>query len=364
MHEQYLYRQIAGSLRQDILRGRLHPGDRLPGIREMTVQWGCTQGTVQKAYQDLVQQGLVVSRPGQGTHVAAGALPRADAPLRIAGLVHRAESFLLEVLTAGFTPAEAEQAVRLALDRWRTLADTPPEYAQSELRFVGSHDPAVALLAARASEIAPGFMLHVSFTGSLGGLMALARGEAAIAGSHLWDEETDTYNAPFVRRLLPGRRIALLTLAHRSLGLLSRPDDARPLAALSDLTEPKVRFVNRQRGSGTRVWLDAQLRRHGIDTTRVVGYGDEVSTHGEAAMVVAEGRADVGLAVQAAAIAYGLRFAALTQERYDLVVPAEIWDTPGIQSLWQWLRGASAIAAIDALGGYDTTHIGEVEWVE
>ncbi len=362
--EAHLYQQIAESLRQEILRGDLAPGDRVPGIREMTLRWGCTPGTVQKAYQELTHQGLIVSRPGQGTHVADSPARRAEAPLRWASLVHRAESFLLEVLTTGYTPAEVERAFLAALDRWRVVSARAVVASSHTLRFVGSHDPALALVATKVPLIAPGYGLDVAFAGSLGGLMALARGEADLAGSHLWDQETDTYNAPFVRRLLPGRRVALLTLAYRRLGLVVPPGNPLGIVGLEDLARPGIRFVNRQPGSGTRVWLDAQLGRHGVAARDIQGYRDELSTHGEVALTVAEGRADVGLAVEAAARAYGLDFLLLTRERYDLVVPAEAWSSAAMAALREWLQGSEAKAAIAELGGYDVEATGSVEWVE
>ena len=330
----------------------------------MTVRWGCTPGTVQKAYQELTHQGLIVSRPGQGTHVATSPARRAEAPLRWASLVHRAESFLLEVLTTGYTPAEAERAFLAALDRWRVLSSRPAASDATCLRFVGSHDPALALVATHMPEIAPGYGLDVAFAGSLGGLMALARGEADLAGSHLWDQETDTYNAPFVRRLLPGRRVALLTLAYRRLGLVVPPGNPLGLVGLEDLTRPGLVFVNRQRGSGTRVWLDAQLGRRRVSSGSIQGYRDELMTHGEVALAIAEGRADAGLAVEASARAYGLDFLLLTRERYDLVVLAETWSSAPLEALREWLLAPEARAAIADLGGYDVEATGQVEWIE
>ena len=169
------------------------------------------------------------------------------------------------MLSAGYTIAETENGFRAALDRWRALSSPSASTGENVLRFAGSHDPAISLVAARFGELSPGWTLSLAYAGSLGGLIALAEGKADIAGSHLWDEESDTYNAPFVRRLLPGRRVALLTLAHRRLGLITPPGNPRRLSSLADLAQAGVRFINRQRGTGTRVWLDAQLaaRRDG-----------------------------------------------------------------------------------------------------
>ncbi len=360
-----LYLQIADAIRQDLLAGRLHPGDLLPPVREMAARWNCTPGTVQQAYKELAQLGLVVSRAGQGTRVGA-ALPAADpgqGPLRHAALVHQAEAFLLEVLAAGHTPAAAESAFRTALDRWRAMSQEVSGATATVLRFVGSHDPAISWLASRFPQLCPGCTLEVAFPGSLGGLIALAEGKADLAGSHLWDAESDTYNAPFVRRLLPGRRVALLTLARRRLGLIAPPGNPAGLADIADLARPGVRFVNRQRGTGTRVWLDAQLARQGILSEAIAGYDREASTHAEVAGAVAEGRADAGLGVEAAALTYGLGFVLLTTERYDLVIPAAAWETAPVQALSAWLHTEGARAAIDVLGGYETAETGQVVWV-
>ena len=114
MDKNYLYHQIAESIRQEILHETLCPGDRLPSVRQMAARWDCTIGTIQRAYEELARQGLVVSRPGQGTHVAAAISAAAETPLRRASLVHRAEGFLLEALTAGYTATEVDLALRLA----------------------------------------------------------------------------------------------------------------------------------------------------------------------------------------------------------------------------------------------------------
>ncbi len=301
MEETFLYRQIADVVRREILQGALKPGDRLPSVRTMMTQWNCTIGTVQRAYQELVRQGLVTSRAGQGTRVVEKLPMLNEIPLRKAALIHRAEAFLLEVLTAGYTPSDVEEAVRQALDRWRVVEQEISRPASQTLRFIGSHDLAVAWLASHFSEIVPGYALQLSFTGSLGGLIALAEGKADLAGSHLWDEETDTYNIAYVRRLLPGKAVALVNLAYRRLGLILTVGNPENIHSISDLARPGLRFVNRQSGSGTRVWLDAALHKFQIDPNGIAGYGLETSTHLEVARTVAEGIADVGLGLEASA---------------------------------------------------------------
>ena len=193
--------------------------------------------------------------------------------------------------------------------------------------------------------------------------MALARHEADIAGAHLWDVETDTYNQPFIRRLLPGQRIALLTLADRRMGLIVAPGNPLDMRNLPDITKPDVRFINRQSGAGTRVWLDAQLHALELSPADIDGYANEALTHSEVASAVNEGRADVGLGIEAAALAYGLDFVPLTVERYDLVIPEDQWERPPVQALATGLKMDELKAAIDGLGGYDISRTGTVEWV-
>lgn len=363
MAKDHLYHQIAEAIRQEILHENLQPGDRVPSVRDMAAQWHCTIGTVQRAYEELGRQGLLTSRSGQGTRVVATTPAKETVPLRRATLVHRAEAFLLEALTAGYSQAEVEQAMRVALDRWRALKQEPVERPKHQLHFVGSHDPAVALIASRLAELAPGYIPQLNFVGSLGGLIALAEGKADLAGAHLWDEESDTYNAPFVRKLLLGQRVALLTLAHRRLGLILAPSQPKRIASLPELLPSNLRFINRQQGAGTRVWFDAQLHQLGIDAEDIPGYDREAQTHSEVAQTIVDGQAGVGLCVEATALAYGLTFIPLTRERYDLVIPAKTWEMPAVQAIARWLSTAEAKKSIAALGGYDLSETGRLEWI-
>ncbi len=264
--EEPLYLKIASSIKLEILEGKLKPGDQLPTIRQLTETWGCTQGTVQRAYQELAREGLVTSRSGLGTRVASVPTTRADIPLRRTTLIHKAESFILEAVNSGFTPAETEQAF---LARAGSLpGDGSRDGGSPRIRaaILGQPRPGDGRITSRFEVIEPSIRISLSFCGSLGGLIALEEGKADFAGCHLWDAETGTYNVPFIRRLLPGRRVTLLTLAERSLGLILPPGNPLKVTGLQDLAKPGVRFINRQSGSGTRVWLDYQLKSIGLET--------------------------------------------------------------------------------------------------
>jgi molybdate-binding protein/DNA-binding transcriptional regulator YhcF (GntR family) len=369
-NETFLYQEIAESLRRQIAAGELKPGDKLPPVRDMARQWNCTPGTVSRAYTQLAREGLVTGHRGGGTRVAPGELHLEPPVWQWASLVNRAEQFVLEALSSGYSPVQIETALAVAIARWQELQrqGVPPlsterPVPETTLRFAGSHDLSVELMARKLAEEAPESQLLVNYTGSLGGLMALARQEADLAGAHLWDETTDSYNLPFIQRLLPGYRVVVLTLAHRSLGLMTPPGNPQQLRSLADLTQPEVCLANRQAGSGTRVWLDAQLKRLNILPKNVPGYEREEMTHLAVASAVEQGEATVGLGIYAAAAAYGLGFIPLTQERYDLIFLETAWRLPAAHALVKLIRSAHFKEATTALGGYDTTKTGQELWL-
>lgn len=363
MEQSHLYQQIVTAIHDEILSGKLQPGSSLPPMRKMTEKWNCTTGTIMRAYQELARQGLVVSHVGQGTKVVDSLPEQNQTPLRRASLFNRTEAFLLEMMTSGFAPDEVETSIRTALDRWRAFSIEAKEKPSNILRFVGSHDPSLALISAHCHETNPNLSMQLTFTGSLGGLIALAEKKADLAGSHLWDETTDTYNESFVRKLLPGQKVALLTLAHRRVGLILAPGNPHRIKGLKDLAKKGIRYVNRQQGSGTRVWFDTQLHRHEIKPSSINGYKNEKMTQYEVARTVSKDEADVGLGVETAALSFGLDFKFMTTERYDLVIPAEKWELDSVQALKAWLETDQAKTAIDNLGGYDTSETGKVNWV-
>ena len=370
--KQHLYLEIAESIRRRIASGELGPGDKLPPVRRMAQRWNCTPGTVSRAYTTLALDGLIEGFRGGGTRVTPNTLLPEQPVWRWASLVNQAEQYLLTAISSGYSAQQAGTALTVATARCKYLLKKETAAAPSivqavqngdgALRFVGSHDLLVESLARMLLENAQ-VRMSVDYSGSLGGLMTLAQGNAEVAGTHLWDETTDSYNRPFVRRLLPGRRLALLTLAHRSLGLILPPGNPQKIEQLGDLTRPDLRLANRQAGSGTRVWLDAQLKALEIEPILVSGYEREELTHLAVARAVADGEATAGLGIHAAAAAHGLAFIPLSQERYELVIPAEIWESPAIQALVDVVRSPQLGETITTLGGYDTSETGRERWV-
>jgi putative molybdopterin biosynthesis protein len=365
LEESFLYHQVADSIRQAILTGALKPGDRLASVRQLCEQWNCTPGTIQRAYQELAREGLVISQAGRGTQVA-GDIPQsksqAQHTLRRAALVNRAETFLLEALTGGYHLDEIQRAVDMAMDRWRALSTERSPSASETLRFTGSHDMVLNELArVFFDRQVDSVHLELVFVGSLGGLIALAEGKADLAGCHLWDAESDTYNLPFIQRLLPGKDVTVVTLAHRRIGLMLPAGNPKDIHALSDLAQTGVRFVNRQPGSGTRVWLDASLANLRVPTQQINGYTDERLTHSDVARAVAEGQADVGLGLETAADAYGLDFIYLNEEQYDLVFLNEVAQRLDVQAFIAWLQSDTAKQFIGQHPGYDSQYSGQIK---
>jgi len=223
---------------------------------------------------------------------------------------------------------------------------------------IGSHDLVLDLAASALRAEDPLITLASSNVGSLGGLVALRDGLCHIAGSHLLDPATGEYTLPYLDRILPGAGACVVRLVHRDQGLIVAPGNPHGLAGIEDLARAGVRYVNRQRGAGTRVLLDHELGQRGISPAAVDGYAREEPTHLAVAAAVAAGRADAGLGIMAAARAFGLNFVPVTQEPYDLVVAPDAMESPLLAPLWALLHSDRFQAAVTELGGYRTKEMG------
>ncbi len=257
----------------------------------------------------------------------------------------------LLVLPPGTQGVESGEAVQVRLYR------TPSELERTIL-CIGSHDVILDLLAQFLAQRGRRFV--AANVGSQGGLIALRRGEAHLAGSHLLDPQTGEYNISYIRDYMPGIPVKVIAFVGREQGLLVRRSNPKEIRSLEDLSRPSVRFVNRQRGAGTRVLLDYHLKMSQISPDSIQGYNDEEYTHLGVAAAVASGRADCGLAIAAAAQALDLDFVPLFQERYDLVIPKAHVDGELLKPLFSLLQDAAFREEISKLPGYDISVMGRI----
>jgi putative molybdopterin biosynthesis protein len=228
-----------------------------------------------------------------------------------------------------------------------------PKSKKPAVIFSGSHDLALEGI---AEHLAKHMNLLSLPVGSLDGLVNLRQGLCQISGSHLLDENGE-YNTPFIKHLFPDRYVEVITLAYRTQGLILGTGNPKGIKKLADLTRSNVRFLNRNPGSGTRLWLDAELRRQKLPVEKILGYENQVKTHSEAANLISQNKADVSLGLQAAAQQHGLGFIPLFEERYDLVLPRE--EEKQLNPLLDYIQTADFRAMLSSLGGYNPLHSGE-----
>lgn len=264
-----------------------------------------------------------------------------------------ASANLVEVSEIRRTAKVIEKFYRARADALLLQEVILPKTKKPVVIFSGSHDLAL-------EGIAEYLKSHVTLlslpVGSLDGLVNLRQGLCQISGSHLLDE-TGEYNTPFVRHLFPDRDVEVITLAHRTQGLMLSSGNPKGIKKISDIAKPNVRFVNRNLGSGTRLWFDAELRRLKIPTEMINGYKKTVKTHSEAALLIEIGKADAALGLQAAAHQHGLDFIPLCEERYDLVLPRE--NEKILMPLLDYLQTATFRTELNTMAGYNSVHSGE-----
>ncbi|MCE5195493.1 MAG: molybdopterin biosynthesis protein [Nitrospiraceae bacterium] len=232
---------------------------------------------------------------------------------------------------------------------------------ENTLVCIGSHDITLDLLGNILRKRYSNLSLSSAHVGSMGGLMALKRGECHLAGTHLLDEATGEYNLPFIKRLLSGKKIFLVNLVHRDQGLVVPKGNPKKIKGFKDLLRKDIIFMNRQAGSGTRLLTDKNLNELGIRADDVNGYKVEEYTHMGVASAVLTNMADAGLAIFAAAKALDLDFIPIAKERYDLAIPAEFYEGGLIQSILKIIREDDEFrSSVRNLGGYDISGMGEI----
>ncbi|HET6598010.1 MAG TPA: substrate-binding domain-containing protein [Anaerolineales bacterium] len=259
---------------------------------------------------------------------------------------------LIEVSEIRKTGKVTEKFYRAKADALLLQEIILPKTKTPTVIFSGSDDPALPGIAERLQKHVNLLSLPV---GSLDGLVNLRQRLCQISGAHLLDESGE-YNTPFIRHLFPDRAVELVTLAYRTQGLMLAAGNPHRIKNISEVARPGVRFVNRNPGSGTRLWMDAELQKVGIPVDRINGYDNSVNTHRAAAARIANCKADAALGLQTAAHQYHLDFIPLFEERYDLVLPRE--NKKVLLPLLDYLQTAEFRSDLHALTGYNTTHSG------
>jgi putative molybdopterin biosynthesis protein len=226
---------------------------------------------------------------------------------------------------------------------------------------IGSHDISLDLLANVFKKRHPNYSLSSAHIGSMGGLIALKRGEAHLVGTHLLDEETGEYNVPFIKRLLPDMKVLVMNMVYRRQGFMVVRGNPKNIQNFRDLTKDEVVFINRQRGSGTRLLTDKYLSDNGISPEDVKGYDREEYTHMGVASAVLTGIADAGIGILAAASALGLDFIPVADERYDIVVAKDNVDSGAVSALLDIITDDEEFKSlVEGLGGYDVSSMGRI----
>jgi putative molybdopterin biosynthesis protein len=233
------------------------------------------------------------------------------------------------------------------------------EDIHNNVLLIGSHDNMLDILSNCVKNKYPEITLRIINIGSIGGLLALKRGECHITTCHLLDEHTGEYNIPYITQLLPDdMNVSVITLAWREQGLIVSKGNPKNIHTLQDLVKDGIMFINRQKGSGTRILLDYELKKIGISGDMIQGYDSEVFTHTAVCAAIQAGIADVGMGIRSAACAFGLDFIPIVKERYDMVIPNKYLSLKGITAILDVIHTDEFKQQVIALKGYDLSECG------
>lgn len=235
-----------------------------------------------------------------------------------------------------------------------------PEKLQNTLVVIGSHDPLLDEVADMMHRADPTVFMSSSHVGSMGGIMAIRRGEAHAGGCHLLDTETGVYNLSFLKKYFPNGGIRLVRCVGRQQGLMLAKGNPLDIKEFADIAKNGVRYVNRQKGSGTRVLMDYLCEQYAVNVSDIYGYEREELTHTSVAAQIANGSADAGMGIYSAAQLYDLDFLPICIEEYDLIIPDHAWETPVVQQLIATLKSPAFREKMLAMGGYTVDHPGEI----
>jgi len=228
----------------------------------------------------------------------------------------------------------------------------PEEELRQSIVVIGSHDPLIDELSDLLRVQYGDVSLSSAHVGSLGGLLAIRKGEAHLAGTHLLDEETGEYNISFIKKMIPDGKVKLVECVKRKQGLILPKGNPKKITGVADLIKDGIRYVNRQKGSGTRILIDYLCKKDDIDTSKIYGYEREEFTHTSVAALVAANSADAGLGVYSAAKMYDLDFLHICDEQYDFLIPDHAFELTIINQLLEVLKSKGFRERLETLGGY------------
>ena len=234
------------------------------------------------------------------------------------------------------------------------------EKLQNTLVVIGSHDPLLDELGDMMHRENRNVYMSSSHVGSMGGIMAIRRGEAHAAGCHLLDTETGEYNRSFIRKYFPAGGVKLIRCVGRQQGLMVAPGNPLGIRDFSDISRENIRYVNRQKGSGTRILTDYLCGKYDVAPDFVYGYDREELTHTSVAAQIASGSADAGMGIYSAAKLYDLDFIPICVEEYDLIIPDYAWETPMVRQMIATLQSDAFREKILSMGGYTIDRPGEI----
>jgi len=236
-----------------------------------------------------------------------------------------------------------------------------PSIQSGEGFIVCGQDIALDILTRHLGRINPNQPVLRNHVGSFDGLLSLYHGKANVATAHLWASDVDEYNIPYVRRLLPGVNAVVINLAYRMAGLYVHASNPHEIATWSDLSKSGIRFINREKGSGARVLLDEQLKRHKIGYRKITGYDTEETSHMAIASAIARGDADAGVGIEKVAMQVkDIIFIPLQREQYDIIIRKEDLEQANFQELLAVLRSQAFKNEVLGMGHYDVSRMGEI----
>lgn len=231
---------------------------------------------------------------------------------------------------------------------------------EGALLAAGSNDPILDMLKSYFRKSFPTIYIFSANTGSIDGLKALNQGITDMAWAHLFEPECGEYNIPYLSRFLPNKKVVVINLFWRELGFLVAPNNPLKIKGFPDLTRKKIRFVNRQEGSGTRLLLDNNLKKFKISPSLIPGYKNEVYTHFEVGLSVLSREADVGMATIAISRLLGLSFIPITQERFDLILEQATFFDKKVQAFMEILNSPDFRRRVETISNYDFKNSGKI----